>query len=134
MHAASARKAEDILCLDLSRLCSYCDYFIICNGTNRRHVAAIAQGIADDLKELGLRPIGLEGMEAQRWVLADFGDVIVHIFDPAMRGFYDLESLWSDAKKIPAPPEKPVVRIAAPAPAPAPMPAPAPESEPTASA
>jgi ribosome-associated protein len=98
--AAHARKAEEIVALDLSKICSYCDVFIICNGTSRRHVAAIAEGILEDMRTRGLRPLGVEGTEAQRWILVDFGDIIVHVFDPAMRGFYDLEGIWTDAKKI----------------------------------
>lgn len=80
---------------------------MICNGTNRRHVAAIAEGIRDGLRDLKVRPIGVEGMDAQRWVLVDFGDVIVHVFDPDMRGFYDLEAIWSDAPRLPIPEELP---------------------------
>lgn len=107
LRAAQAKKAEDLICLDLSKVCSYTDYFVICNGTNRRHAAAIAEGIRDDLRDQKVRPLGIEGLEAQRWVLVDFGDVIVHVFDPDMRGFYDLEGIWSDAKTVPVPAELP---------------------------
>ena len=82
---------------------SYCDAFVVCNGSNRRQVRAIAEGVVDDLKALGARTTGLEGMDASRWVLIDLGDVIVHVFDGPMRGFYDLESLWSDARRIDIP-------------------------------
>jgi len=98
--AAHARKAEEIVGLDLSKVCSYCDGFIICHGTNRRHVSAIAAGMIEDLKARGVRPLGVEGTEAERWVLIDFGDIIVHVFDPAMRGFYDLEGIWADARRL----------------------------------
>lgn len=84
-------------------MCSYTDFFVICSGTNRRHVAAIAEGVMEDLRKEGQRPIGVEGLDAQRWVLADFADVILHVFDPDMRGFYDLEALWSDAPRVPIP-------------------------------
>ena len=79
---------------------SYCDAFVICHGTNRRQVRAIAEGIVDDLRKVGQRATGVEGLDASRWVLIDLGDVIVHVFDAPMRGFYDLESLWSDASRV----------------------------------
>lgn len=87
--------------LDLTGVASYCDGFLICTGTNRRHVRAIAEGIIEDMRAAGVRPIGVEGMEASRWVLIDFGDVLVHVFDEPMRGFYDLDALWADAKRVP---------------------------------
>lgn len=99
--AASARKAEDVTFLDLKGIASYCDGFLICTGTNRRHVRAIAEGVIEDLRVAGLRPIGVEGMDASRWVLIDFGDILVHVFDEPMRGFYDLDALWADARRVP---------------------------------
>lgn len=75
--------------------------FVICHATNRRQVGAIADGVAEDLRALGARSTGVEGREACRWVLVDFGDVIIHIFDEPLRGFYDLEGLWSEATPIP---------------------------------
>lgn len=86
--------------LDLSGVASYCDGFLVCTGTNRRHVRAIAEGIVEELREQGRRPVGVEGLDASRWVLLDFGGVIVHVFDEPMRGFYDLEGLWADAPRI----------------------------------
>jgi len=88
-----------VVCLDLRKICSYCDYFIITSGNGRRHVGAIAEGILEDLRTYA-RPMGVEGMDAQRWVLLDYGDVVVHVFDPDMRGFYDLEGIWSDAPRV----------------------------------
>jgi ribosome-associated protein len=79
---------------------SYCDGFLLCNGTNRRHVRAIAEGILDDMRAAGHKPIGVEGLDASRWVLLDFGDVLVHVFDEPMRGFYDLDGLWADARRL----------------------------------
>ena len=89
--------------LDLDGVASYCDGFVICTGTSRRQVRAIAEGIVDDLAALGVRAIGVEGMDDSRWVLIDFGGVLVHVFDEPMRGFYDLEALWADARRLPAP-------------------------------
>lgn len=86
--------------LELAGKSSYCDGFLICSGTNRRQVRAIAEGVVEQLRAQGVRPIGVEGLDASRWVLLDFGDVLVHVFDEAMRGFYDLESLWGDAPRV----------------------------------
>ena len=87
--------------LDLKGISSYCDGFLICTADNRRQVRAIADGIVEDLRKLGVRPIGVEGMDASRWVLLDFGDILVHVFDAPMRGFYDLDGLWADARRVP---------------------------------
>lgn len=73
---------------------------MICHGSNRRQVRAIAEGVAEDLRAQGRRHAGMEGADASRWILLDFGDVIVHVFDEPMRGFYDLESLWADAPRV----------------------------------
>ncbi len=98
---ADEKKAEELVVLDLGGRVSYCDYFVICNGTNRRHVRAIAESVLERLKtEHGLAPISSEGFESARWVLLDFGDVVIHIFDESMRGFYDLEGLWADAARV----------------------------------
>ena len=61
---------------------------------------AIAEGIVDDLRKVGHRPVGVEGLDASRWVLIDFGDVLVHVFDEPLRGFYDLDGLWGDAPRV----------------------------------
>lgn len=87
--------------LDLHRVASYCDGFVVCSGTNRRHVRAIAEGIVQDMRLLGVQAIGVEGLETSRWVLIDFGGVLIHVFDEPMRGFYDLEGLWVDAPRVP---------------------------------
>ena len=100
-RAADARKAEDIVLLDLTGKVSYCDSFLLCSASNRRQVRAIAEGIVRDMREAGVRVVGVEGLEASRWVLIDFGDVIVHVFEAPLRDFYDLEGLWSDAPRVP---------------------------------
>jgi ribosome-associated protein len=105
--AAAGRKAEDVVMLSLEGVASYCDAFVVCSGSNRRQVRAIAEGVLDDLRKRGVRPIGVEGMETSRWVLIDFGDVIVHVFDGPMRGFYDLEGLWAEAPRVAVPSEAP---------------------------
>ena len=92
----------------MSAISTYCDAFVICHGTNRRQVRAIAEGIQENLRERGVRPLGVEGMEASRWVLLDFGDVVVHVFDEPLRGFYDLDGLWGDAPRMKVGPPPPL--------------------------
>jgi ribosome-associated protein len=99
-RAAAARKAEDVVVYDLHVVSSFCDAFVVCHGTNRRQVSAIAQGVIDELRTHNVRPIGVEGLDAGRWVLIDFGDIVVHVFDEPMRGFYDLDGLWGDAPRL----------------------------------
>ena len=99
-HIAQEKKAEDLVLLELERKVSYCDYFLICSGRNRRQVRAIAESIATTFKkELGVSALSVEGKESGRWVLLDFGDIVVHVFDEPLRGFYDLEGLWKDAPR-----------------------------------
>ena len=103
---AQEKKAEDLVLLELERKVSYCDFFLVCSGRNRRQVRAIAESIATQFKrEIGIKALSVEGMETGRWVLLDFGDIVVHVFDEPLRGFYDLEGLWKDAprREIPAP-------------------------------
>ena len=109
--SALGRKAEELIILDVRELVSYAQFFIICHGTNTRQVAAIADAIRTDVKsELGELPLGLEGLRTGRWVLVDYGEVVVHIFDEHQRTFYDLESLWVDAPRLPVPEEPPPFR------------------------
>jgi len=97
---AQEKKAEDLVLLELEKKVSYCDFFLLCSGRNRRQVRAIAESIATQFKkELGVRALSVEGMETGRWVLLDFGDIVVHVFDEPLRGFYDLEGLWKDAPR-----------------------------------
>ena len=99
---ASDRKAEDIVMLDISKVSIIADYFVICSGTSDRQVRAIAREIDEQLGKAGVNPISVEGMNDARWVLMDYGSVLVHIFDPATRSFYQLEQLWAGAQP-PAP-------------------------------
>ena len=94
-RAAAARKAEDVVVYDLHVVSSFCDAFVVCHGTNRRQVSAIAQGVIDELRTHNVRPIGVEGLDAGRWVLIDFGDIVVHVMLPRIREFYGLERLWT---------------------------------------
>ena len=103
VEAASDKQASDIVLLDVDRICSFASYFVICSGESARQITAIHEAIEDALKEEGIRPHHREGDLDSGWLLIDFGDVIVHIFAPAEREYYQLDELWSQAV--------PVVRI-----------------------
>jgi ribosome-associated protein len=101
VEIASDRKAEDIVMLDITKVSIIADYFVICSGTGDRHVKAIARGIDDKLREDDdIKPINMEGITEGTWVLMDYGDVLVHIFEPATREFYRLEQLWAGAQPV----------------------------------
>ncbi|MFP3880497.1 MAG: ribosome silencing factor [Dehalococcoidia bacterium] len=100
---ASEKQARDIAMLDVTGLCSFADYFVICTGDTKRHVEAIWQEIGEVLKSRGIMPHHNEGSSDSGWMLADFGSVIVHIFAPLERDYYQLDKLWDKAT--------PVVRI-----------------------
>jgi ribosome-associated protein len=100
VNAALEKKATDIVLLRTKGVVSYADYFLICDGRSDRQVQAIAQSIETELKKEGHRALGIEGLSQGRWVLLDFGDVIVHIFQESVRRFYDLEGLWIDARRV----------------------------------
>lgn len=86
--------------LDLRDVTSFADYFVICTGTNTRQIQAAADEVQLQLKKLGEHPISVEGYENAEWVLADYGDYLVHIFSDKARSYYDLERLWRDAKVV----------------------------------
>jgi len=100
VEIASDRKAEDIVMLDISKVSIIADYFVICNGTSDRQVRAIAKEVDEQLGDAGVNPISVEGMNDAKWVLMDYGSVLVHIFDPATRDFYRLEQLWVGAQPV----------------------------------
>jgi ribosome-associated protein len=91
------RKAEDVTILDLRGMASATDFFLIASGRSDTHVSAIADHVIDELKREGVRPVGVEGLRAGRWVLIDYVDFVVHVFHPTAREFYQLERLWGDA-------------------------------------
>ena len=100
VEAAEDKKAADIVLLDVSELTSMADYFVICSGGSERQLGAIGDGVADRLRDEGVRPIGREGGSNSHWTLLDFGAVIVHIFAVPERDYYQLERHWSKAKTV----------------------------------
>lgn len=100
VKAALAMKALDVVVLDVRALTSFADTFIICSGRSHRQVSAIAEFIEHHLKKQGINPLGVEGLREGHWVLMDYGDVVIHVFYEPVRIFYDLEGLWSDARRI----------------------------------
>ncbi len=95
------KKAKDIVILELKDLSIITDYFIICSGENPIQIKAIAEAIEDNFSKNKIPPIGIEGLDFARWVLMDYGDIIIHIFSEETRTFYELEKLWIDAPRIP---------------------------------
>jgi ribosome-associated protein len=100
VDVAEDKKAADIVLLDLAGVTTMADYFVICSGGSERQIQAIADGIVDALRAEGVRPIGREGEAASHWILVDFGAVIVHVFTPPERDYYELEKHWSEARTI----------------------------------
>lgn len=88
-------KAEDILSLDVRHLTSITDKMLICTGTSRRHVQAIAEHAVTTAKKMGSQPLGVEGTDSAEWVLIDLGSLVIHIMLPELRQFYSLEKLWT---------------------------------------
>ena len=94
------RKARDLLIMDLRGLSDATDFFLIASGESEVHVHAIFEHVLQELQEEGVRPAGVEGARAARWILIDYIDLIVHVFHPVVRDFYQLERLWGDAPTL----------------------------------
>lgn len=97
IECLQSRKGEDLLLIDLRAVSDVADYFIICTGNSGVHVKALADALQEGTKAAGYRPWHIEGQESRTWVLFDYIDVVVHIFQPRARAFYRLERLWGDA-------------------------------------
>lgn len=97
---AQERHCTDIMVLDLRGLSSATDYFVIATGTSNRQMQAIADEMSQAGREQGFQRFGRAGYDQGRWILLDYVDVVVHLFDPEYRQFYDLELLWGDAEKV----------------------------------
>lgn len=98
--AAEAKKAVDLVVLDLSGVSSIADHFLICSGTSRRQLQAILEAILKAMKEAGHMPHHQEGGTDSQWFLVDYGDLVVHLFDHQGRKYYALDRLWDDAAKL----------------------------------
>jgi ribosome-associated protein len=97
---ALTSKAEDVVVLDVREMSSFTDYFVIMSGRSTRHVQALADSLEGELRSKRIKTSRTEGMQEGKWVLIDFGDVVVHVFYHEQRKFYDLEGLWYDAPRI----------------------------------
>ena len=100
VSAALDRKAQDLRVLHLGRVTDFTDYFLICSGTSDRQVQAIADAIQERLRVEKVRPLHVEGYNRAQWVLLDYGDLVVHVFQEEPRRFYALERLWGDAPDV----------------------------------
>ncbi len=98
--ALDNKKATDIILLDVGDLLQICEVFVIASGGSRRQVLTLAEEVEEQVEANGRRALRVEGREDAEWVLIDFGDVVVHVFQPATRDFYSLERLWGDAPRL----------------------------------
>ena len=94
------KKADDVLILDVSKISSVTDYLVICSGNSEPQLKAIGEEVSRRTRDEGLRPKHHAGQPPSRWVVLDYGDVMVHIFHPELRERYALEQLWGDAKRV----------------------------------
>jgi ribosome-associated protein len=100
LNAAAEKKAINSVVLDLREIASFTDYFVITSGTNERQVQAISDEIVETLKKAGTPAARVEGYKTAEWILLDYGDFVVHVFDEKARSFYDLERLWRESKRV----------------------------------
>jgi ribosome-associated protein len=103
LNAAAEKKAFDVVVLDLREVASFTDFFVITTGANERQVQAISDEVYETLKRSGSPAARVEGYKTAEWILLDYGDFIVHVFEQKARQFYDLERLWREAKKVELP-------------------------------
>ncbi len=98
--AIDDKLGKDIEILNIAAVSSLCEYFVIATAYSQRQVKAIADNVEDELTKLGIEARGKEGYDSQVWILLDYGDIMVHIFNEENREFYNLEKLWKDAPRI----------------------------------
>lgn len=98
--AAQDRKAVDLRILHVDEVSDFTEYFLICGGTSERQVQAIAEAVQEKLRTDKIRPVGVEGFRHGSWILMDYGDFVVHIFDEEIRSYYGLERLWADGSDV----------------------------------
>ena len=102
--AGLEKKAIDVEIIDVAGRVDYADYLVLMTGTSDRHVASLVQAVEDAMKKgLKVRPLTVEGLPAANWVLVDYGDVVLHVFQSDSRSLYDIDGLWMDAKRVPIP-------------------------------
>lgn len=99
-QALEDKKAVDIKVIDIEKVSTLADYFIIASGTNRNQVQALAENVEEMLEKAGYRPKQIEGYQNANWILMDYGDLVIHIFDEENRLFYDLERIWRDGTSV----------------------------------
>ena len=100
VEAASEKQASDVVLLDMRKVCTFADYFVICSGDSHRQLEAICEEIDKELKKGGITLRRREGTTDSGWILMDFGDVVIHIFAVPQREYYRLEKLWSKATPL----------------------------------
>jgi len=100
VEALEDKKGEDIMLLDLQGIAPFTDYFVICTGTSNRMLKALVHAALDEVREKHQLKTHVEGTEMDGWILADFGDVVLHIFSPLQREYYGLEQLWNEGKVV----------------------------------
>ena len=100
IDALEDKKAENIQIIDISEVSTIADYFIITNGTNTSQLQALSDHVEEKLSKNGIYPKNIEGYNTANWILMDYSDILVHIFDKESRGFYDLERIWRDGKAV----------------------------------
>jgi ribosome-associated protein len=105
LNAAGEKKAIEPVVLDLREIASFTDYFVIVSGQNERQVQAISDEVYEQLKKSGETAARVEGYKTAEWILLDFGDFVVHVFEQKARQFYDLERLWRESKRVEVPAE-----------------------------
>ena len=98
--ALDDKKAEDICIIDIHEISPMADYFVIANGTNINQVHALADNVSEELAKLKVMTKQTEGYSAGNWILMDYGDIIIHLFDKESRSYYDLERIWKDGKVV----------------------------------
>ena len=109
-RTAEEHRGQEIVILDMRELKTFFDCFVVASGTSRRQLHAMSERIDEALTQYGARRLGIEGFGESRWILLDYGDVVIHLFDPETRAFYALEDLWAHARRVPLNPVSSVPR------------------------
>ncbi|MBV1878879.1 MAG: ribosome silencing factor [Pseudomonadales bacterium] len=100
LHALEDIKGNDINCIDVMGKTVIADYMVFVSGTSNRHVKALVGNVVVEANKAGIKPIGIEGLQQGEWVLVDLGDILIHVMQPSVRDFYDIESLWDISPSV----------------------------------